>query len=206
MHREKTPPPEDGAGNPLVAAAASDQGQSFGIPYNGGFSGPPPSALSPQQPSFFSGHQGQVPTSPAPHVQSPFAEHFQNHFAPPPTTASIPSNAPPAYEAKSPSQPAAAQNMPSFPLASTSAEMYNPGIAAPPGGFAEFDYNPGLSNTRPMMTDYSIHQQIYRPTEGEAKVKTKKHAKPPAGKLEARAGRVETGVNGLLKKLEKKIG
>lgn len=55
------------------------------------------------------------------------------------------------------------------------------------------------------MTDYSIHSQVYRPTEGEYKVKSKP-AKPPAGKLEARAGQVEKGVNGLLKKLEKKIG
>jgi hypothetical protein len=205
MHREKTPPPEDGAGNPLVAAAASDHGQTFGVPYNGGFSGPPPSALSPQQSSFFSGLPNQFPTSPVPQVHSPFAEHFQNHFAPPPTTASIPSNAPPAYEAQAPSQPASAPNQPSFPLASTSAEMYNPGIAAPPGGYSQFDYNPGLSNTRPMMTDYSIHQQIYRPTEGEAKTKAKP-AKAPAGKLEARAGKVEHGVNSFLKRLEKKVG
>lgn len=209
MHREKTPPPEDGAANPLVAAAAADQGQAptFGVPYNGGgFSGPPPSALSPQQSTFHSGPMSpsHIPTSPAPQVQSPFAQHFQNHFAPPPTSATISANAPPAYEAQSPSQPAAAQSFTSFPIASTSAEMYNPGIA-PPGGFAQFDYNPGLSNTRPMMTDYSIHSQIYRPTEGESKVKTKK-VKPPAGNLEARAGKVEKGVNGLLKKLEKKVG
>jgi hypothetical protein len=32
-HREKTPPPEDGAPNPLVAAAASEQGQTYGVPF-----------------------------------------------------------------------------------------------------------------------------------------------------------------------------
>jgi hypothetical protein len=32
-HREKTPPPEDGAANPLVAAANLDYGQTYGVPY-----------------------------------------------------------------------------------------------------------------------------------------------------------------------------
>lgn len=164
--------------------------------------------MSPQQSSFHPGPMSpsHIPTSPAPQVQSPFAQHFQNHFAPPPTSATVPANAPPAYEAQSPPAPAAAQSFTSFPIASTSAEMYNPGIAPPPGGYAQFDYNPGLSNTKPMMTDYSIHSQIYRPTEGEVKVKTTKKVKPPAGNLETRAGKVEKGVNGLLKKLEKKVG
>ena len=209
QYREKTPPPEDGgAANPLAAAANADQGQTFGVPYPGmgGFSGPPPSALSPplqspQQP-FFSGHPVQPPqvlSSPLPQqpqVQSPVAQHFQNHFAPPPTTATVP---PPAYTASA-TPSSSNSNYPSAPVAG----MYNPSVS-PPGGFAAYDYNPGLSNTRPMMTDYSIHSQVYRPTEGEYKVKSKP-AKPPAGKLEARAGQVEKGVNGLLKKLEKKIG
>jgi hypothetical protein len=56
------------------------------------------------------------------------------------------------------------------------------------------------------MTDYSIHQQVYRPTEHEAAHHKAKAAKPPKGKLEARAGQVEKGVGSLLKKLEKKIG
>lgn len=209
MHREKTPPPVDGAANPLVAAANADQGQAIGVPYQGGFSGPPPSALSPQQPTFLSGLLSQVPTSPLPQTQpqaqSPVAQHFQHHFAPPPTTATISANAPPAYEATAPSQPAAAQSYPSFPLGSSGEDGHNLNMA-PPGGFSQYDYNPGLSNTKPIMTDYSIHTQIYRPTEGESAVKTRKPAKPPAGKLEARAGKVEKGVNGLLKKLEKKIG
>jgi hypothetical protein len=45
---------------------------------------------------------------------------------------------------------------------------------------------------------------VYRPTEGEAVGKTK--TKPPRGKLEERAGQLEKGVGGFLKKLEKKIG
>ena len=40
QHREKTPPPDDGAPNPLVAAATSDHGQTYGVPFQnlGGFS------------------------------------------------------------------------------------------------------------------------------------------------------------------------
>jgi len=89
---------------------------------------------------------------------------------------------------------------------------YNPG-APPPGGFAQFDYGqgtrqkPALSNTQPLTTDYSIHQQVYRPTANEASTKHhEKPAKAPTGKLEQRADRLERGVTGLFKKLEKKIG
>jgi hypothetical protein len=56
------------------------------------------------------------------------------------------------------------------------------------------------------MNDYSIHQQVYRPTEDEAAHHKAKAMKPPRGRLEQRAGQVEKGVGSLLKKLEKKIG
>jgi len=95
--------------------------------------------------------------------------------------------------------------------------LYSPGLAspnqqpqpythgAPPGGFSQFNYNPALSHTQPLSKDYGIHQQVYRPTEGEAMGK-QKTSKPPRGKLEERAGQLEKGVGGFLKKLEKKIG
>lgn len=88
---------------------------------------------------------------------------------------------------------------------------YNPG-PPPPSGFSQFNYAQGstarpLSNTQPLMTDYSIHQQVYRPTENEASIRhNDRPAKPPAGKLEQRAGQLERGMTGLFKKLEKKIG
>jgi len=56
-----------------------------------------------------------------------------------------------------------------------------------------------------LTTDYSIHQQVYRPTEGESAIKNKP-AKAPAGKFEKNAGHLEKGVSGLLKKFEKKYG
>lgn len=55
------------------------------------------------------------------------------------------------------------------------------------------------------MTDYSIHSQVYRPTETEVAVK-QKPVRQPTGKLEVRADRLEKGVTGLFKKLEKKYG
>lgn len=213
-HREKTPPPEDGAANPLVAAANADQGQTYGAPYQfpgGGFSGPPPSALSPQQ-SYFPSTPAQIPSAPPPQQaqpQSPFAQHFQNQFAPPPTSATVPP--PPAYQAPAASQTPTTQTFsPSFasPTAGVpTPPTYNP-VVAPPGGFAQFNYNPALSHTKPLMNDYSIHSQLYRPTEVEAAQNAKpvKQAKPASGKMEARAGKMEKGVNGLLKRLEKKIG
>lgn len=55
--------------------------------------------------------------------------------------------------------------------------------------------------------DYGVHHQVYRPTEGEAVVKTSdKQAAGPRGKFEDRADKVEKKVGGFLKKLEKRYG
>lgn len=74
-------------------------------------------------------------------------------------------------------------------------------------------------------TDYNIHQQVYRPTEVETKMRDKEKGrgafgsfgkkkegekegkeKGPKGRLEDNAGRLEKGVTGILKKFEKKYG
>jgi hypothetical protein len=232
-HREKTPPPEDGAANPLAVAATSDQGQSFGQSFGQphlqrSFSGPP----GQPQTSYFTG-----PPAPPPQQQqqavSPFAQHFQHSFAAPPTAATIalpyaqsPPSAPaqqppPAYQQQPPSHIPVTQfaNYPGSQQSQvTTPGIYSPGIAspltspgsytpgAPPGGFSQFQYNNSISNTQPLTHDYSIHQQVYRPTEDEAAHHKAKAVKPPKGKLEARAGQVERGVGSLLKKLEKKMG
>ncbi|PBP24981.1 RNA recognition motif-containing protein, partial [Diplocarpon rosae] len=120
LHREKTPPPEDGAVNPLMAAAASDQGPTLAAPYQQhAFPGPPPQP--PQQQSYFanvplpsSAPPSQLHSSPPPAVPiSPFAQHFQTSFAPPPTASSPyaqppPASVtatPPAYQQQQPPQP-----------------------------------------------------------------------------------------------------
>ncbi|KAL2074070.1 hypothetical protein VTL71DRAFT_7848 [Oculimacula yallundae] len=270
-HREKTPPPEDGASNPLVAAAVSDQGQSFGNPYGQqGFSGPPQQQQQQQVPlqhqqqqqqSYFTNPPPpatappttQYPNQSPQNVQSPYAQHFQNSFAPPPRAATIaspyaqppqvvspPASAPPIYQGQQQQAQQAQQQQPqqtsipvtqfaSYPLSpglspslstpTTAPGVFSPGIdtripitgppqpaphVAPPGGFAQHQYT-SVSNTQPLMTDYSIHQQVYRPTENEA-YKPKKEPKAPRGNLEKRAGQIEKGIGGIFKKIEKKIG
>ncbi|KAF8848681.1 hypothetical protein BDZ45DRAFT_664197 [Acephala macrosclerotiorum] len=257
-HREKTPPPEDGAANPLVAAATSDQGQPYG---QQGFSGPPTQPNS-YFPSAIPGPQGPLASAPpyqfqpSPHsavAQSPYAQHFQNTFAPPPTAEqarnapyaqpppSAGGTAPPAYQmqqshipvtqyAEYPGSPGlSSPGMPTpgiySPLISpppnpqqpnaqfmpqSTSQDPTPGIqhsaTAPPGGFAQYNYQ-ATSNTKPLMTDYSIHQQVYRPTESEVgKHGKQKELGPPRGRLEHKAETLEKGVTGFLKKLEKKIG
>jgi hypothetical protein len=244
-HREKTPPPEDGAANPLVAAASSDQGQSFGIPYNGvGFSGPPgPPSQPPPQQSYFPGPPTSAPAASAVQVppsalpQSPFAHHFQNTFAPPPTAETRespyaqppPSSGPlpPTYQQQNQTHVPVNQfaNYPGSTGISSGMNtpgIYSPGFspatssvqspAAPPGGFAQYQYTK-VATAQPLMADYSIHQQVYRPTEIEASHgkqqkggRTTQAAKAPRGKLEDRAEKLEKGVGSLFKKLEKKIG
>ncbi|CZS93073.1 hypothetical protein WAI453_000806 [Rhynchosporium graminicola] len=264
-HREKTPPPEDGASNPLTAAAVSDQGQSFGNPYGQhGFSGPPQQQqhVQQQQQSYFTHPpppasmppmttQQQYPNQSPQNVQSPYAQHFQNSFAPPPTTAtggnpyaqpppaqvlSPPPSAPP-YQNQQQAQQQQQQhsNLPvtqfaSYPLSpgispsksTPSTSIYSPGMpgdtrtpitgppapaphVAPPGGFSQHQYT-STGNTAPLMTDYSIHQQVYRPTESEAYKPPKKEARAPRGNLEKRAGQLEKGLGGIWKRVEKKIG
>jgi len=90
--------------------------------------------------------------------------------------------------------------------------IYSPAagaISSPPGGYSTYAYGHRQSGSGtgapPLMNDYSIHQQVYRPTEGEAAIKNRP-AKEPRGKLEERAGKLEKGVGGFLKKLEKKYG
>ena len=243
-HREKTPPPEDGATNPLVAATAQDHGQSYGAPYQqhqGGFSGPPaaqtPGSYFPGPPGPPTGAPPQVLTQPQA-VQSPHAQHFQNSFAAPPTAPiNTAVQSPPAYKAEQSPHVPVTQQFASYPgstgLSSglTSPAIYSPGfvspappvpgaynpVSPPPGGFAQYNYgqtsSTQISNTPAMQTQYSVHQQVYRPTEAEAV--TKHHdkpkpaqpgIKPPVGKFEQRAGQLEKGMTGLFRKLEKKIG
>ena len=241
QHREKTPPSEDGAANPLVAAATADHGQTYGVPFQnpGGFSGPPSQPL--RQQSYFPGPPtdqavasppSQVPSAPT--VQSPYAGHFQHSFAPPPTAptsnsspyASVPVNSPPGPPAYTPHQQQAHipvtqyanyPDSPGIPPGMTTPGIGSPGFqspgiyspAAPPGGFAQYNYAPNstaMSGTKPLMSDYSIHQQVYRPTENEVNMKHNKPMKPPRGRLEAGAGSVESRVTGFLKRIEKKVG
>ncbi|KAL3421361.1 RNA recognition motif-containing protein [Phlyctema vagabunda] len=242
-HREKTPPPEDGAPNPLMAAAASDQGQRYGTPFHQpGLSSPPP------QQSYFPGPPTaglQSPFSqppPSAGFHSPYSQpQTQQHptafahpsrsspssFGQPPINHSqhsisgVPANQPsgqvPVNQyANYPGSPGFTSPMNSPGLSSPG--IYSPGLppppsavpqigSPPPGGFSNYTYNPNnsLSNTQPLANDYSVHQQVYRPTEGEMVGRYKEKVQP-SGKLESKASNVEKRVGGFLKKLEKKYG
>ncbi|KAI9743780.1 MAG: hypothetical protein M1818_002514 [Claussenomyces sp. TS43310] len=213
QHREKTPPPEDGATNPLAMAAATDQGQHFAPGFQQ-FAGPPSSGSAPMQSSYFPGPPqagikspygpGSVPPTPKPnsagsYQQNPYGQHagFTPQYA-----------QQQAQYANHPGSPGFQSSMQSPPLSPP--PVYSQGMSlpasaapsAPMGGFSGYSYsqaqNPAGAN------EYAVHQQIYRPTEGEAAVKGHKTPKEPRGKLEDSAVRLEKGVTGFLKKLEKK--
>jgi hypothetical protein len=196
-HREKTPPPEDGAANPLAAAAASDQGQAQG--YNQ-FVPPPVSAFGPpSQPLYFAGPPQ------AGHAGSPYA-------APPPSALSRAQSYPQTLVQQ------AGYNGQHAAYLGQQALMQSPGFSPPPqysqappppaasppqGGYSNYQYSP--AQAAPLSNEYSIHQQIYRPTEGEHAIKHKP-AKAPRGQLEDSAQKLEKGITSFLKKVEKKYG
>ena len=81
----------------------------------------------------------------------------------------------------------------------------------PIGGYSNYSYE-ATPQRKASVNDYSIHNQVYRPTESEANSHSQKYAqqamKNPGQrprKLEDSALRVENSVNKFLKKLEKKI-
>ncbi|KAF5004554.1 hypothetical protein FDECE_8944, partial [Fusarium decemcellulare] len=85
-----------------------------------------------------------------------------------------------------------------------------PGLPPPPGGFAQYNYTQQQTPTPQAGQDYSVHQQVYRPTQTEVNNSEIYSYAPkttePRGKLEENAGRLERGVTGMLKKFEKKFG
>lgn len=97
---------------------------------------------------------------------------------------------------------------PTPPLGLTSPGLSMPPPPPPPGGFSNYTYATQQGGGHGA-NEYGIHQQAYRPTEGEATVKYNKAAKKerePRGRLEENAGRLERGVTGMFKKFEKKFG
>jgi hypothetical protein len=183
-HREKTPPPDEDPLNPLAVAVAYDY---RGQPFTPGI--PPPSAIS---------SVGFVP----PQFAAP-PVHPAIHRATTMPAQGLPSpGLPGTYGAGFPASP----GLP--PPPASQPPVANHGLSSPPpGGYSNYSYpQSGYVPSAPV--DYSVHQQVYRPTEAEAAHGG--HApqlKPDGkGKLEENAGRIERGVTGMLKKFEKKFG
>lgn len=221
-HREKTPPPPDAAdGTGLGAAAMNDHqhAQSYGNPLQAGFapqptSGPympgPPSRTTssfsgpPQQPGIQrSSTVGSIPPPP----QSPPS------FAPPPA-GPPPGQAPVQQYANYPGSPGFAPSVQSpgapsqspLPSPGYTPQPYQPMASPPPGGYAQFQYG----STTPHQAageSHGVHQQLYRPTEHEASIKDHERVGSSEKKsnMGKRAEKLEKGIGGFLKKLDKKF-
>ena len=79
-----------------------------------------------------------------------------------------------------------------------------PATAASGLAYANYSYAQGGQPAQGQQ-EYNVHQQVYRPTEGEAMGKVKP-IEGEKSKLGQNAVRLEKGVTGFLKKFEKKYG
>lgn len=186
-HREKTPPLDDDPLNPLAVAVAHDyHKQPFtpGLPplsQPGGGPGVTSPGLPPPQQSA---------------LQRPATTPMHAGLASPlgPSPNALPASpwfAPAGLAASQPTPPMTGSGMP--PL--------------PPGGHSGYPRGPQTPSWPPGQ-DYSIHQQVYRPSGAEPGPTPHQYQpkQEPRGKLEENAGRLERGVTGMLKKFEKKFG
>lgn len=225
--REKTPPPVDGAeGTGLSAAAAADQGHYYahsqapggfapsvgqtpgyavpGTPHSGYMSSPPSAGLSPGVSSVHS-HPGAPSFAAPPAWSSASTQHGAMSFAPPPRDPNAH-----LYGQQSYGTPLVHHQYPQY----AGYLQSHAGGHVPIGGYSNYSYSqPVQQHHDPSGSEYDIHRQVYRPTEAEAMSQAQKHAKQAMKnpnsrhhRLEDNAAKVENKVNGLLKKLEKKIG
>ena len=219
-HREKTPPPEDGVANPLHQTLAYDAG----TPFSPGLAPSGLGPLSPGIPPPNLQHPPGVPSFAPPPQQSiaspGFAPQGFGSLGGHPTGLS---QHPPAHPGLSRAatmpvtQGLASPGLTSPYGSSFSGSPYTPGSHAPtPPGLnaappppvpqstqtgAGYTYNPS-AGAQPQANEYALHQQFYVP---ESQYKPKQQQEP-RGKLEERAGKLEKGVTGLLKRMEKKLG
>ncbi|KAK4152527.1 hypothetical protein C8A00DRAFT_16151 [Chaetomidium leptoderma] len=209
-HREKTPPPEDGVANPLHQTLAYDAATPFSP-------GLVPSGLGPLSPGI-----------PPPNLQHP--PGAPTFAAPPQHSVASPGFAPQGFGSLGGHAGGVPQQPPVHPGISRAATMpvhggggtplASPGLASPYGvgtfpGHAQ--YAPGVTHTPTPPTagvgspppggqaqvpgnEYAVHQQFHIP---ESQYKPKQETK---GKFEEGAGRLERGVTGMLKRMEKKFG
>lgn len=226
--REKTPPPPDAAdGTGLAAAALADQAHvpsqappvsyssqttGYGIPGlpQGGYISPPPSAGFGQ--TFSTSTSASVQSYNAPPVSGIGTTYVGGpSVAAPLQGPSTQAYSHQAYGTQQFQQPQHTSYQPQ-----TQHYQSGPGNVNVPG-YANFAYGQAVQHAQQPSagtgSEYDIHNQVYIPTEDEAKhysqgelqhVISNPGARPH--KLEDRAAKVEKSVNGFLKKLEKKIG
>ncbi|RMD39309.1 hypothetical protein DV735_g5815, partial [Chaetothyriales sp. CBS 134920] len=225
-HREDTPPPpDDGHGTGLAAAATHDRvyaphsSQAWtGIPQPNQYSQyspapaqpfsslPPPPATAPSfagPPSAGSGaHRSSIPAQS--HVSSQTSPSSSHSAEPVETPGSQFYNSLGAGPHKT-----LTHIQPQYPdyLA---AKNHSAAIAPPPGGYSQYSYNQPSQDVP--ATGFDVHSQVYRPTEAEARAHGHHHhhrqsrADPVPAHKESRVDRVEKGVGKLFKKMDKKFG
>ncbi|KAI0389108.1 hypothetical protein F5Y17DRAFT_144272 [Xylariaceae sp. FL0594] len=245
QHREKTPPPEDDGHDPLAAALARDQAAPFSPGYGqttfappgaagiggGGPMSPglPPPVTSPGFPPSQYAHLQRAVTMPvlgSPGLSGAYygGANYPGSpsFAPPPTTTTTTAGTP--YQPTPPQQQIHATPTPP-PSHGQPQQPQTPGLPpppGPPGGYSQYSYGspapaPVPPGPQAAGVDYSVHQQVYRPTSQEYAVGGGHHhnkqqkPKPEGGdekpsKLGQSAERLERGVTGMLRKFEKKFG
>ncbi|KAH8669525.1 hypothetical protein BGZ60DRAFT_469794 [Tricladium varicosporioides] len=190
------PPYQQGpqtTGTPQQHIPVTQQYAQYANPLSPGLSSPSmssPGMFSPQTPGF----------NPNPSANPNAA------FMPPPSAPPASANPNASFM---PSPPPVPDQQPSPPFGGLQHSA-----TAPPGGFAQYDYKQKpISSTQPLMNDYSIHSQVYRPTEEEtimrgkkAKEKEEKKKDQERRKLEQKADKIEKGLGSLFKRVEKKYG
>lgn len=204
-HREKTPPPEDGVANPLHQTLAYDAT----TPFSPGLAPSGLGPLSPGIPPPNLQHPPGAPTFPGPPQHSVTSPGFA-----PQGFGSLGGQA--ASISQQPPQHPGITRATTMPVHGVGTPLSSPGLASPYsiGAFpGHGQHTPGVANTPTPPAagvgmppqgqpqgDHSIHQQYFIPKD---KYKPKQETK---GKFEQGAGRLEKGVSGLLKRVEKKFG
>lgn len=182
--REKTPPPPDGAVDPLLQTLAHDAATPFspGLlpPGVASFPGPPWQPQNQQHHVLLHGHPGLVRAATVP-VQAGL---------PSPALASPSPHGPGAYGAGA----GVVSVPPGFPA------MASPGLPPAAASLQGGQQQP----QQQQLGDYGVHAQYYAPESAEPL--PHKPKKEMRGRLEENAGRLERGVTGMLRKFEKRFG
>ncbi|KAK0753811.1 hypothetical protein B0T18DRAFT_477093 [Schizothecium vesticola] len=185
-HREKTPPPDDGIANPLHQTLAYDAA----TPFSPGLQVASP-GFAPQGFGSLGGHPTGLSQHPAQHPGLSRAATMPVGMGSPGLISPFPSG---GYTQGShtPTPPGASSSVPPPPVPHSTQTG------------AGYTYNPAAA-AQPQASEYAVHQQFYVP-EGQQQHKPQAPAKEPRGKMEERAGKLEKGVTGMLKRMEKKFG
>ena len=217
-HREKTPPPEDGIANPLHQTLAYDAATPFspglapsGLgPLSPGIPPPnlqhppgaptfaPPPQHSVTSPGFVPAGFGSIGGHPSGLSQHPPSHPGLSRAATMPVTQGLasPGLASPYSSAYSGSPYTPGSHTPTPPA---TAPVQPPPVPHSQQTGAGYTYNPSVG-AQPQANEYAVHQQFYIP---ESQYKPKQEQRD---KVVEKATKLEKGVTGLLKRVEKKFG